>query len=48
MYTRAALAADYASMLADQVMLGDALTFDQLMQACSEIETRANKAAAVR
>ena len=41
---RAALAADYASMLADQVMLGDALTFDQLMQACSEIETRANKA----
>lgn len=42
---RAALAADYASMLADQVMLGDTLTFEQLMQACREIETRANKAA---
>lgn len=39
---RAALAEDYANMLEDQIMLGHALTFDQLMQACSEIETRAN------
>lgn len=44
---RAALAEDYASMLADQVMLGDALSFDALMQACGELETRANQAAAV-
>lgn len=42
---RAALAADYAYMLADQVMLGEALAFDQLMQACSEVETQVNKAA---
>ena len=39
---RTALAEDYANMLEDQVMLGYALTFDQLMQACSEIETQAN------
>ena len=43
---RAALSDDYANMLADQVMLGQALTFDQLMQACSEVETQANNAAA--
>lgn len=42
---RAALADDYANMLADQVMLGEAVSFDQLMQACSEIESQANKAA---
>lgn len=42
---RSALAEDYASMLADQVMLGDALSFGQLMQACSEVEARANRAA---
>lgn len=41
---RAALAEDYAKMLADQVTLGEALTFDQLMQACSEVESQANKA----
>lgn len=39
---RTALAEDYANMLEDQVMLGHALTFDQLMQACSELETQAN------
>ena len=42
---RAALAEDYADMLADQVMLGQALAFHQLMQACSEVEAQANKAA---
>jgi hypothetical protein len=42
---RIALADDYANMRADQVMLGDALSFDHLMQACSEVETLANKAA---
>ena len=40
----AALAEDYANMLADQVMLGDALAFDQLMQACRDIEIQANQA----
>lgn len=43
---RDALAADYANMLADAVMVGDALPFDQLMQACSDVETQVNKAAA--
>ncbi|MDO8442632.1 MAG: nucleotidyl transferase AbiEii/AbiGii toxin family protein, partial [Polaromonas sp.] len=42
---RIALADDYENMRADQVMLGDALSFDHLMQACSEVETLANKAA---
>jgi acetaldehyde dehydrogenase (acetylating) len=41
----AALAEDYANMLADQVMLGDALSFEQLMKACREIEIQANRAA---
>jgi hypothetical protein len=43
---RAALAADYANMLADAVMVGDALPFDQLMEACGDVETRANRGAA--
>lgn len=42
---REALAADYANMLADEVMVGNALPFDQLMQACAEIAARANTAA---
>ena len=42
---RTALADDYAQMCADQVMLGDAQTFDELMQACREVETQANQAA---
>lgn len=41
---RTALADDYATMRADQVMLGEALSFDHLRQAC-EVETLANKAA---
>jgi len=42
---RDALAADYANMLADEVMVGNALPFDQLMQACTEVAARANSAA---
>lgn len=42
---RDALAADYASMLEDQIMLGDALPFNDLMQACAEVAARANAAA---
>lgn len=42
---RDALAADYASMLEDQLLVGNALPFDDLMQACAQVEVRANKAA---
>lgn len=42
---RSALAADYANMRADQVMLGAAMEFDQLMQACADIEMVANRSA---
>ncbi len=43
---RDALATDYANMLADEVMVGDALPFDQLMDACTEVAAKANAAAA--
>ena len=43
---RDALAADYAAMMADDVMVGDALSFDRLIQACREIEEKANRAMA--
>lgn len=43
---REALAADYKNMLADQVMVGNALPFDQLMKTCAEIAARANASAA--
>lgn len=39
---REALADDYINMVADEVMVGNALPFDTLMQACAEIEARAN------
>lgn len=42
---RDALAADYAKMLEDEVMVGDALPFDELMQACAQVQARANAAA---
>ena len=42
---REALAADYASMLADDVMVESALPFDELMQACAEVAARANTSA---
>jgi len=41
----AALAADYAAMVEDQLMLGDAPGFDALMQACAQAEVLANQAA---
>jgi Nucleotidyl transferase AbiEii toxin, Type IV TA system len=40
---RQALAQDYAYMLADAVMVGDALPFDQLMQACGDVEMQVNQ-----
>lgn len=42
---REALATDYTKMLEDQVMVGDALPFDQLMKACAEVAQQANDAA---
>ena len=42
---RESLATDYASMLEDEVMVGNALPFDQLMQACAEVAARSNAAA---
>lgn len=41
---RDALAADYARMLADRVMVGDARPFEDLMLACVEVAARANSA----
>jgi hypothetical protein len=41
---RKALAIDYANMLADAAMVGDALPFNELMQACKEIEIQLNMA----
>lgn len=40
-----ALAADYAKMLEDEVMMGDALPFDEMMQACAQVQALANAAA---
>ena len=42
---REALATDYTKMLEDQVMVGDALPFDELMKACAEVAQYANGAA---
>jgi hypothetical protein len=41
---REALAADYESMREDEVMVGDALDFDDLMAACAGIAESANAA----
>lgn len=40
---RNALQEDYAAMIGDGMMLGESLAFNQLMQACSDIEERANQ-----
>lgn len=45
---REALATDYAKMLEDQVMVGDALPFDELMKACAKVAQQANDAAKVQ
>lgn len=39
---REALAADYAAMQDDQVMLGGAVSFDKVMQACLKLEAKVN------
>ena len=38
---------EFAVVLADAVMVGEALPFDQLMQACGVVEARANEATAI-
>lgn len=43
---KTALAKDYAAMLEDAVMVGNALSFDDLLEACAELETRVNRASA--
>lgn len=45
---KAALAKDYAAMLADEVMVGDAVSFDKLLEACAGLEAKVNEAAAKR
>ena len=42
---KASLEADYAAMLADQVMIADALSFEMLLQACADLEAKVNRAA---
>jgi predicted aspartyl protease len=44
---RIALAKDYAAMLADEVMVGDALPFDDLMKACADFEAKVNGAMSI-
>src|SRR5690606_35307648 len=39
---KAALAKDYTAMLADEVMVGDALSFDELLQICARVEAEIN------
>ena len=41
---KAALAKDYAAMLADEVMVGSALSFDELLQTCATLQARVNRA----
>lgn len=40
---KVALAKDYEAMLADEVMVGEALPFDALLEACTTIEKKINK-----
>ena len=39
---RAALAQDYAAMTADEIMLGESLSFEALLNACAELQAQAN------
>lgn len=43
---RAALEQDYAAMLSDEVMVGDAMPFADLLRACAELEDLINRAKA--
>ena len=39
---KAALAQDYAAMVADDVMVGDTLSFDALLNVCADLEAKIN------
>lgn len=43
---RVALEQDYAAMLSDEVMVGDAMPFADLLRACAELENLINRASA--
>jgi hypothetical protein len=38
-----ALENDYAAMLADQIMIGHTIAFEELLNACATIESRTNQ-----
>ncbi|HWK69478.1 MAG TPA: nucleotidyl transferase AbiEii/AbiGii toxin family protein [Burkholderiaceae bacterium] len=40
---KAALETDYAAMLADEIMIGNSVPFDELLKACANVEARANQ-----
>ena len=40
---KAALANDYAAMVVDELMVGDSLTFEQLLDVCADMEAIINK-----
>lgn len=40
---KTALAKNYETMLADEVMVGDALTFEEMMAVCDNIKVMMNK-----
>ncbi|THF67288.1 nucleotidyl transferase AbiEii/AbiGii toxin family protein [Pseudothauera nasutitermitis] len=42
---KTALSKDYAAMLADEVMVGNALSFGELLEACADLEAKVNRAA---
>ncbi|MFT3804357.1 MAG: hypothetical protein QM766_24480 [Burkholderiaceae bacterium] len=42
---KTALAKDYTAMLADQVLVNDALSLDELLEACADLEAKVNKTA---
>ncbi len=42
---KTALAKDYAAMLSDEVMVGNAVSFDELLEACADLEAKVNRAA---
>jgi hypothetical protein len=43
---KTALAKDYAAMLADEVMVGNTISFDELLEACANLEAEVNSAVA--
>lgn len=40
---KAALETDYSAMLADEIMIGNSVPFDELLKACANVEARTNQ-----